>query len=194
VSSEAAVAQNTGPTPTGSTSLGAAAGPLGYLALGLTLLAFGLLGTGVLNDAGVKDAGSLALFVGGLTLFIAGLLEFRGGSAVTGTAFTALGAFWVTWAEASPASKDATALFLILWALLALTLTATHWLGGDLVRGVYALFTVALVLLAISTLASSDTLGKVGGWVAAVAGLLAWYGATSALAGGSWGKLTLPVR
>ena len=193
MSSEAAVAQNTSSTPR-TVSLGSAAGPLGYLALGLTLLAFGLLGTGVLNDASVKDAGSLALFVGGLTLFIAGLLEFRGGSAATGTAFTALGAFWVTWAEASPTSKDATALFLILWALLALTLTATHWHGGDLVRGTYALFTVALVLLAIGTLASNDTVGKAGGWVAAVAGLLAWYGATSALAGGSWGRLDLPVR
>ncbi|MFC1434586.1 acetate uptake transporter [Streptacidiphilus sp. N1-3] len=193
MSNEAAVAQNRS-TENRSVSLGSAAGPLGYLALGLTLLAFGLLGTGVLNDAGVKDAGSLALFVGGLTLFIAGLLEFRGGSAVTGTAFTALGAFWVTWSQAAPASKDATALFLILWALLALTLTATHWLGGELVRGVYALFTVSLVLLAIGVLADNDTLGKVAGWVAAVAGLLAWYSATSALAGGSWGRLGLPVR
>lgn len=194
MSSEAAVAQNSRSSLSRPITLGSAAGPLGYLALGLTLLAFGLLGTGVLNDASVKDAGSLALFVGGLTLFIAGLLEFRGGSAATGTAFTALGAFWVTWAQAAPSGKDATALFLILWALLALTLTATHWLGGDLVRGVYALFTVALVLLAISTLASNDTVGKAGGWVAAVAGLLAWYGATSTLAGGAWGKLALPVR
>lgn len=189
MSNEAAVAQNTR-----TVSLGSAAGPLGYLALGLTLLSFGLLNTGVLSGADVKDSGSLALFVGGLTLFIAGLLEFRGGSAATGTAFTALGAFWVTWAEAAPAGKHATALFLILWALLALTLTLTHWLGGELVRAVYGLFTVALVLLAIGTLAGNDTFGKIAGWVAAVAGLLAWYSATSALAGGSWGRVSLPVR
>ncbi|MEY9969458.1 succinate-acetate transporter protein [Streptacidiphilus sp. MAP12-16] len=192
MSNEAAVAQHartTSPIP-----LGSAAGPLGYLALGLTLLAFGLLGTGVLSGAGVKDAGSLALFVGGLTLFIAGLLEFRGGSAATGTAFAGLGAFWVAWAQAAPSGKDAAGLFLILWALLALSLTAAHWLGGTLVRGVYALFTIALVLLAVGTLAGNDTLGKVAGWVAAAAGVLAWYSATSALAGGSWGRVGLPVR
>lgn len=189
MSNEAAVAQNTR-----TFSLGSAAGPLGYLALGLTLLAFGILGTGVLSSAGVKDSGTMALFLGGLTLFIAGLLEFRSGSAATGTAFTALGAFWVTWSQAGPSGKDATALFLLLWALLALTLTVTHWGGGDLVRAVYGLFTVALVLLAIGTLASNDSIGKIGSWVAAAAGLVAWYSATSALAGGSWGKLSLPVR
>ena len=189
MSNEAAVAQQSR-----TISLGSAAGPLGYLALGITLLAFGLLGTGVISGTGVKDAGTLAVFVGGITLFISGLLEFRAGSAATGTAFLALGAFWVTWAEAAPSGKNAAGLFLILWALIALSLAAAHWGGGALVRGVYGLFTVALVLLAISTFGGSDTVGKIGGWVAAVAGLLAWYGATSALAGGSWGRLSLPVR
>lgn len=189
VSNEAAVAQNTR-----TLSLGSAAGPLGYLALGLTLLAFGILSTGVLSGTAAKDANGLILFVGGITLFIAGLLEFRGGNAATGTAFLALGAFWVTWSQAVPTGKNSAGLFLLLWALLTLTLTATHWAGGTLVRAVYGLFTVALVLLAIGTLATNDSLGKIAGWVAAVAGLAAWYGATSALAGGSWGRVSLPVR
>ena len=189
MSNEAAVAQQSR-----TVSLGAVAAPLGYLALGLTLLAFGLLSTGVISGAGIRDAGALALFVGGVTLFISGLLEFRAGSAATGTAFVGLGAFWLTWAEAAPAGKDAVGLFLILWALLALSLTAAHWGGGALVRDVHGLFTVALVLLAIADLAGNDTLGKVAGWVAAAAGLLAWYSATSALAGGAWGRLSLPVR
>ncbi len=189
MSNEAAVAQQSR-----TLSLGAAAGPLGYLALGLTLLAFGLLGTGVLSGTGVHDAGTMALLVGGLTLFVAGLLEFRGGNAATGTAFVVLGAFWATWAEAGPAGKNAAGLFLVLWALLALTMTAAQWGSGSLVRDVYALFTVALVLMAVSAFAGNDTAGKIGGWVAAVAGLLAWYSATSALAGGSWGRLSLPVR
>ena len=189
MSNEAAVAQQSR-----TLSLGSAAGPLGYLVLGLTLIAFGLLGTGVLSGTGVTDADTLALLVGGITLFFAGLLEFRGGSAATGTAFLALGGFWATWAEATPSGKNAAGLFLVLWALLALSLTAVHWGGGTLVRGLYGLFTIALVLLAIAAFAGNDTLGKVGGWVAAAAGLLAWYGATSALAGGTWGRLALPVR
>jgi succinate-acetate transporter protein len=194
VSNEAAVAQPARTASPESAKLGSAAGALGYLALGLTLLSFGILTTGVLSGASAKDAGSLALFVGGLTLFIAGLLEFRGGNAATGTAFAGFGAFWVTWSQAAPSGKDATALFLMLWALLALTLTAAHWQDGTLVRGVYGLFTVALVLLAIGTMAGNDSVSKIGGWVAAVAGLASWYSATAALAGGSWGRLGLPVR
>jgi succinate-acetate transporter protein len=189
VSNEAAVAEQSRTAP-----LGAAAAPLGYLALGITLLAFGLLGTGIVNGAGVRDAGTLAVFVGGVTLFLSGLLEFRGSSTATGTAFVALGAFWLTWAEAAPAGKDAVTLFLLLWALIALSLTAAHWDSGRMIRDIYGLFAVALLLLAFADVAGNETLGRVAGWVAAAAGLLAWYSATSALSNGSWGRLSLPIR
>jgi succinate-acetate transporter protein len=189
VSNEAAVAEQSPTVP-----LGAAAAPLGYLALGITLLAFGLLGTGIVNDAGVRDAGTLALFVGGIALLLSGLLEFHGSSAATGTAFVALGAFWLTWAEAAPAGRNAVGLFLLLWALIALSLTAAHWGSGRIVRDIYGLFTIALLLLAVADLAGNETLGRVAGWIAAAAGLLAWYRATSALSNGNWGRLSLPVR
>jgi succinate-acetate transporter protein len=174
----------------------AEAGPLGYLALGLTLLAFGLLRTGVVSGAGTKDASSIALFVGGITLFLAGMWQLRRGDAFTGTAFAGLGAFWATWSAAvdGTAGKNAAGLFLLLWALLALTLTAAGWHSGRLSQGVYGLLTVALVLLAIATWASSDGLGKAAGWVAAVSGLLAWYTATAALTNGTWGRAALPVK
>lgn len=172
------------------------AGPLGYLALGLTLLAFGLLRTGVVSGAGTKDAASLALLVGGVTLFLAGMWQLRRGDAFTGTAFAGLGAFWATWSSAvgGTADKNAAGLFLLLWALLALTLTAASWHAGRLGQGVFGLLTVALVLLAVSTWAGSDGLGKVAGWVAAVSGLLSWYGATATLTNSTWGRQALPLR
>ncbi|GAA5011983.1 acetate uptake transporter [Kitasatospora paranensis] len=174
---------------------GADAGPLGYLALGLTLLAYGLLSTGILSGAGVKDAASLAHLLGGLALFIAGLWQLRGGDRFAGTAFTSLGAFWATWSAAGGAGKNAAGLFLLLWALLALTLTAASWGGGGLLgRAVYGLLTVSLVLSAIATFGSSDGLAKVAGWVAAVAGLAAWYAATLSLTNGTVGRLSLPLK
>ncbi|MEZ0069265.1 succinate-acetate transporter protein [Streptacidiphilus sp. MAP12-20] len=189
MSNEAAVANNR------SLTLGAAAGPLGYLALGLTLLAYGLVSTGVIHNTAGADTKDLAFWVGGVTLFIAGLLEFRAGSASTGTAFGGLGALWIAASQMTMTSANAAGLFFTLWALLALTLTAAHWGNGSmLVRGVYGLFTVALVLWAIGDFANSSGLGKVAGWVAAVAGLLSWYAATVSLGGNKWGPLTLPVR
>ncbi|MER5205888.1 GPR1/FUN34/YaaH family transporter [Streptomyces sp. NPDC002825] len=158
---------------------------LGHLALGLTLLAFGLGGTGVIDNVAAADAAGLATWVGGVTLFLVGLLALRAGDKGEGTAYAALGAFWFTWGSGAGghASADAMGLFLILWALLALTLTMAASGSGLFGQGVYGLLFVALLLLGIGALADNGGLGKAGGWVAAAAGLVAWYGATAAVAG-----------
>ncbi|MCX5312974.1 acetate uptake transporter [Streptomyces sp. NBC_00154] len=166
---------------------------LGHLALGLTLLAFGIGHTGVIDGVTAADAVSLALYVGGIALFVAGLLEFRAGSGFTGTAFVGLGAFWFTWGTGAGAqvSSHAAGLFLLLWALFALSLALGSAGGGRLAQGTYGLLFLGLLLLGVGQFADSDGLGKVGGWLAAVAGLAAWYGATAALA--KW-PTVLPKR
>ncbi|MFJ9523698.1 GPR1/FUN34/YaaH family transporter [Kitasatospora sp. NPDC101801] len=179
---------------TGANARSADAGTLGYLALGLTLLAYGILGTGIFSGTGLKDAASVAHLVGGLTLFIAGLWQLRSGDGFTGTAFTSLGAFWATWSAAGGASKNAAGLFLLLWALLVLSLTLAAWNSGLFGRLIFALFTLSLVVSAIGVLNSSSGLGKVGAWLAAAAGLVAWYSATAALAESGWGRALLPTR
>ncbi|MEV4559725.1 GPR1/FUN34/YaaH family transporter [Kitasatospora sp. NPDC049285] len=178
----------------GANARSADAGPLGYLALGLTLLAYGLLGTGILSGTSAGGAGTVAHLVGGVTLFIAGLWQFRGGDRFSGTAFTALGAFWAVWSGAGAANKNTAGLFLLLWALLALTLTAASWGSGLLARAVYGLLTVSLALSAIGVLSETSGWGKAGSWVAAVSGLAAWYWATATLTGGRWGRVELPVK
>lgn len=156
---------------------------LGQLALGLTLLAFGLGGTGVIDNVAASDAAALATWVGGVALFLAGLLALHAGNAGTGTAYAALGAFWFTWGTgAGGASAEASGLFLLLWAMLALTLTMAAKGSGLFGQGVYGLLFVALLLDGIGALAGNGGLAKAGGWIAAVAGLAAWYGATAAVA------------
>lgn len=157
---------------------------LGHLALGLTLLAFGVGNTGVIDNVTAADAAGLATWVGGVALFIAGLLEFRAGNAGTCTAFSGLGAFWFTWGTGVGAevTGEAAGLFLLLWALLALTLTVASAGSGLFGQGVYGLLFVTLLLLGIASFAENDGLAKAGGWIGAVAGLAAWYGATAALA------------
>jgi succinate-acetate transporter protein len=173
------------------------AGPLGYLALGLTLLAFGLLQTGVLHHTGVAAAAGLAHVVGGIALFVAGLWQFRSGDTFSGTAFAGLGAFWATWSLGTGSAmhgKNAAGLFLLLWTLLSITLTAAGWQSGMFSRGVYGLLAVAMLLDAVGTFGSTGWLVKLAGWVAAVAGLISWYWATAALANSGWGRAVLPVK
>ncbi|WP_418957228.1 GPR1/FUN34/YaaH family transporter [Streptomyces tritici] len=164
---------------------GSSTSTLGQLALGLTLLAFGIGGTGVIDNVAASDAASLATWVGGVALFLVGMLALRAGNGGEGTAYASLGAFWFTWGTAAggEASAEATGLFLLLWALLALTLTMSAKGGGLFGQGVYGLLFVSLLLSGVAAMAGHDGLGKAGGWVAAVAGLAAWYGTTAAVAG-----------
>ncbi|MER5749758.1 GPR1/FUN34/YaaH family transporter [Streptomyces sp. NPDC002088] len=155
---------------------------VGRLALGITLLAFGLGYTDVIDGVTAADAVSLAHYVGGVALFIAGLLALRDRDTANGTAYAVLGALWFTWAVSAGAqvSDNAAGLFLLLFALVALSLALA---GGDqLGQGTYGLFFVSLLLLAVAQFADSGSLTKAGGWFAVAAGAVAWYAATAALA------------
>jgi len=161
-------------------SAGATTTIVGRLALGITLLAFGLGHTDVIDGVTAADAVSIAHYVGGIALFVAGLMAFRDRDTANGTAFTALGALWFTWAVSDAGSANAAGLFFLLFALVALSLTLA---GGDqLGQGTYGLLFVSLVLMAIAAFADNGGLGKVGGWFAVAAGAVAWYAATAALA------------
>ncbi|MFV0135845.1 GPR1/FUN34/YaaH family transporter [Streptomyces sp. HMX87] len=154
----------------------------GRLALGITLLAFGLGHTGVIGGVSAADAATVAQYVGGVALFVAGLMAFRDRDTATGTAFAALGALWFTWAAGAggQASANAAGLFLLLFALVALTLT---FAGGDMLgQGTYGLLFVSLLLIAIARFADAEGLARAGGWFAVAAGAVAWYAATAALA------------
>ncbi|MFJ3508334.1 GPR1/FUN34/YaaH family transporter [Streptomyces luteogriseus] len=153
---------------------------VGRLALGITLLAFGLGHTALIDGVSAADTVSIAQYVGGIALFVAGLVALREGDAAGGTAFSVLGALWFTWAVSGSASGNEAGLFLLLFALVALSLTLA---GGDrLGQGVYGLFFVALSLMAIASFAGNDGLAKAGGWFAVAAGAVAWYAATAVLA------------
>ncbi|WP_329471006.1 GPR1/FUN34/YaaH family transporter [Streptomyces sp. NBC_01723] len=155
---------------------------VGRLALGITLLAFGLGHTAVIDQVTAADAVTVAQYVGGVALFVAGLLALRDRDTASGAAFTVLGALWFTWAVSADnqVSANAAGLFLLLFALVALTLT---FAGGDaLGQGTYGLLCVSLLLLAVGSFADSTALGKAGGWFAVGAGAVAWYAATAVLA------------
>ncbi|WP_086562591.1 GPR1/FUN34/YaaH family transporter [Streptomyces africanus] len=152
----------------------------GRLALAITLLAFGLGHAAVLDGVSAADAVSVAQYVGGIALFAAGLLALRDGDTAGGTAFSVLGALWFTWAVSAGASGNEAGLFLLLFALVVLSLTLAG--GEQLGQVVHGLFFVALLLMAIAEFAGNDGLAKAGGWFAVAAGAVAWYAATAVLA------------
>ncbi|MQY13888.1 hypothetical protein SRB5_40440 [Streptomyces sp. RB5] len=157
---------------------------LGYLLLGVTLLAFGLGNSDLIDGVTAANAVDLATWAGGVALFVVGVLELRAGSALTGAAFGATGALWFTWGSAAGTQVDpnAAGLFLLLFALIALTLTLASNGAGLLTQAVYGLLFVGMLVLAIAQFADNADLTKVGGYAAALSGLAAWYTATAAIA------------
>ncbi|GGZ23137.1 GPR1/FUN34/YaaH family transporter [Streptomyces poonensis] len=157
---------------------------VGHLLLATTLLAFGLGHTEVIGGVTAGDAVPPAVYVGGIALFVVGLLALRDHDTSAGTAFSALGAFWFTWGVGGTetVSADAEGLFLVLFALVALSLALGASAASPLTRGVYGLLFLALLLLAVARFGDSAGLAQIAGWIAAVSGLLAWYVATAALA------------
>ncbi|PNG21662.1 GPR1/FUN34/YaaH family transporter [Streptomyces cahuitamycinicus] len=152
----------------------------GRLALGITLLAFGLGHTAVIDGVSAADAASIAQYVGGIALFVVGLVALREGDAAGGTAFSVFGALWFTWAVSDGASGNGAGMFLLLFALVALSMTLAG--GEQLGQVMYGLFFVALLLMSVAEFAGNGGLTKAGGWFAVAAGAVAWYAATAALA------------
>ncbi|WP_371556435.1 GPR1/FUN34/YaaH family transporter [Streptomyces longwoodensis] len=102
------------------------------------------------------------------------------GRLALGVTLLAFGLGYTDVIDGAQASDNAVGLFLLLFALVVLSLTVT---GGDqLDRGTYGLFLVSLVLLAVARFADADSLAEVGGWFAVAAGAVAWYAATAAAA------------
>ncbi|MCZ0210638.1 hypothetical protein ACIG54_31215 [Streptomyces achromogenes] len=152
----------------------------GRLALALTLLAFGLGTTGVIHGVGASDTVTVAHYVGGVTLFLVGLLALHDGAAASGAGYVTLGALWFAWAVSDRGPANAAGLFLLLFALVALTLTLT---GRDaLGRLMYGLLFLSMLVLAVAAFAGSSVLARAGGWTAVASGAVAWYAATAALA------------
>ncbi|MFD7713651.1 GPR1/FUN34/YaaH family transporter [Streptomyces sp. NPDC059785] len=163
---------------------GSSTSAFGQLALGISLLAFGLGNTGVIDGVTAAGSVSLATYVGGVALFIAGLFALRERDVLTGTAFALLGALWFTWGVSADQRmpSGAAGLFLLLFALVALTLTAGSGGAPLLTRALYVLLFLAFVLLALGQFRGSGWLTQAGGWFAVADGALAWYAGTAVLA------------
>jgi hypothetical protein len=179
---------------------GADPGPLGLAGFAATTLVLGVTGAGLIDKASIGAVLPLALFYGGLGQLIAGILEFRRGNTFGTTAFTTYGGFWLAFAflNWSAFTKGAVpgpgvGMFLLVFAIVTgyLTIAALRVSGAVLV--VFVLLTLAFLVLSISNFAGSDSLGKLGGWVAIVTAVAAFYASAAIVINTTWRRVVLPV-
>ncbi|GAB3585406.1 acetate uptake transporter [Leifsonia lichenia] len=174
-------------------------GPLGLAAFALTTLLLSLANAGILPEAGAT-AVSMALFFGGLTQAAAGLWEFARGNTFGATAFTAYGAFWLSfwWLQTNPefAERAGTAgvgAYLLGWTLFTAMMTVAAVKTNGATLAVFVLLTVTFALLAIGDLAEAEASTRLGGWLGLATGLTALYTAWAGVTNATWKREVLPV-
>jgi succinate-acetate transporter protein len=185
-------------------------GPLGLSGLGLTTFILSAVNAGILSGAGDgKVVIGLAVFYGGIAQLLAGIWEFANGNTFGATAFSSLGAFWLSFAAllipgfgvtaGTGPSHRALGLYLLGWAIFTgIMMIASLRLNGGLIA-VFVLLFLTFLLLALgefNTPASGAKSGltTLGGWIGILTAIASWYvAAAGVLAATSKGRITLPL-
>jgi succinate-acetate transporter protein len=175
--------------------------PIGLGGFGLTLftLSFFQLGIAPASVEGVVLP--LALFWGGGAQFIAGMWALRNRNTFSGMVHSAYGAFWLAYAAyvkfvvpGMPADKayEATGVFLLAWTILTLYLTVASLKTNVAIVATFVVLLVLFIVLTIATYAQSATLTEVGGGIAMLDALMAFYLSAGITIESVWGRSLLP--
>lgn len=180
-------------------------GPLGLCGFALTTFVLSFANAGLFP--GSRDAlvvVGLALFYGGIAQLLAGMWEFRAGNTFGATAFSSLGAFWLSFAailllglggKALTLSGTATGIYLLGWAIFTGIMMVASLRTNGATAAVFVLLFVTFVLLGIGSLGKNMTgVTHAGGYTGILTAIAAWYAAAAGmLAGVSNGRIALPV-
>ena len=175
---------------------------LGLAGFGLTTFMLSVVNGHVLN-AGVEPAVfGMALMTGGLAQLLAGMWEFRNGNTFGATAFTAFGAFWLSfwaliqfYASTIPPAQagHAVGLFLFTWFIFTAYMFIPSFGVSRVVNVVFGLLTLTFLFLAIGNYGDHTTWTKIGGWLGILTAIAALYGSCAVVTNATFGRAVLPV-
>ena len=186
--------------------------PLGLIALAFTTALIGCSFAHFLIPSANKGIGlviSAALFFGGIAQFIAGMVEFRRGHSVTGTVFASYGGFLATFGVfflptsglASFFGADGLALnhalgvLFLCWTICIGIFLVASARANMLLMAVLALLGLAYLFLTIGAFANLNTpLMMIGGWLAIICALVAWYAALASLLSSAHSTFKVPME
>jgi len=183
--------------------------PLGLAAFALTTFLLSAANAHWMNGNATGDAWlGYAFAYGGLGQLLAGMWEFRNRNVFGATAFSTYGGFWIglgIWAiKVAPSAPPSTAYAShdVAWILLAFAIFNTYMLilSAQVNMAVFAVFlTLELteIILFIGNFSNSIGTVQFGGYVGVLTALCAWYtsaaGVANGIAGGTPGRIKLPV-
>jgi hypothetical protein len=198
--------QPTAAAPAPAASLIADPAPLGLAGFGITTLLLSLINAKILPATLTVLVMSMALTFGGLAQLLAGMWEFKRGNTFAATAFTAYGAFWISFyllvvvfapllpKTAAPADIDNfIGWYLLGWGIFTAYMFLASLAGARAVQLVFFLLAATFVLLAIGKFATSDGISQVGGYVGLATAAAAIYTSFADVANANFKRRVLPT-
>jgi hypothetical protein len=185
--------------------------PLGLAAFALTTFLLGAASAGWMTKGTTNAFLGYAFAYGGLCQLLAGMWEFRNRNVFGATAFSSYGGFWIGFGlwfllvaeHAAPAGITAAAYGAevqhdIGWIFLAFAIFNAYMLiwSTQVNVAVFAVFlTLELteIFVFIGKLGGNTNIAKVGGYIAVVTAVVAWYTSAAGVANGMGGRLRVPV-
>ncbi|MBY8879093.1 acetate uptake transporter [Actinacidiphila acidipaludis] len=175
--------------------------PLGLAAFGATTFMLSLFNAGV-RPSLVAAVFPTAFLFGGVVQLVAGIFELRQGGTFGGTAFSAFGAFWMSYAAFGhfivptlpPGQAPfATGMFALPWAILAFYLTVATLRTNCVLLALFTGATTTLTLLSIAEFLDSDPWRRAGGATGLITAGLALYGSFAGVINTTWGRPLIPT-
>jgi uncharacterized protein len=181
-------------------------GPLGLAAFALTTFILSMFNANLVNKGGEPVVLGVALAYGGLAQLLAGMWEFKRGNTFAATAFTAYGAFWISFyllvvvfAPLLPKTAAVADIdnfvgwYLLGWGIFTAYMFLASLAGARAVTLVFFLLAVTFVLLAIGKFATSDGITQVGGFVGLATTAAAVYTSFADVANANFKRRVLPT-
>lgn len=178
-------------------------GPLGLAAFAITTFLLSMVNAGFVDKGVEPVVFGMALFMGGLAQLLAGMWEYRTGNTFGATAFTAYGAFWLSfWAfvqfYAADVPKDqigaAVGLYLLAWGGFTAYMTIASFRVSRAVNVVFLLLTPTFLLLGIGNYGGHPDIVKIGGILGLITAAAAAYASAAGVTNATFGRTVLPTR
>lgn len=178
--------------------------PLGLMGFGITTFVLSMMNANLVNfDKNVTVVLGMAIAFGGLAQFTAGMWEFRTGNTFGAVAFTAYGAFWISFyflvqvqlpglIKAGDVG-NALGLYLWAWGIFTGVMFLCSFHAARAVSLVLLLLTITFVFLAIGNAGASNGTIHVGGYFGLATAAAAVYTAAGEILHASWGRDIIPL-
>ncbi len=193
-------------TPENPATLVGDPAPLGLAGFAFTTALLMLVKTQILPAGDTVLVLSMALAFGGLAQFVAGMWAFKRGNTFAGTAFTAFGAFWlsfyllvVVFIPLVPKTagvhdvSNFVGWYELLWGVFTAYMFIASLAGARAIQVVFFLLAVTFVVLAIGDFTTTTGITQVGGWIGFATALAAIYASFADVTNANFKRRVLPT-